>query len=76
MEKIINNEPLTKEETLKLLNGLIGLFSNEPKEVVYKEDYDKLNNKLNMIKTNIDTITKDEILDIIDNYTGFFGIKE
>ena len=35
-----------------------------------------LNNKLNMIKHNIDKLNKEKILEIIDNYTGFFGIPE
>lgn len=32
-----------------------------------------LENKLNMIKENIETIDKKTIIEIIDNYTGFWG---
>jgi len=38
----IKGKPLTKEEKLVLINGIVGLIGNEPKEVVYKEDYDEL----------------------------------
>ena len=31
------------------------------------------NNKLNMIKRNAQVITPDQLLEIIENYTGFFG---
>lgn len=31
------------------------------------------NNKLNMIKDNAQILTPNELLEIIENYTGFFG---
>jgi len=31
------------------------------------------NNKLNMIKNNVQILTPDKILEIIETYTGFFG---
>ena len=31
------------------------------------------NNKLNMIKRNVQILTPDKLLEIIENYTGFFG---
>lgn len=37
------------------------------------EEIQRLNNKLDMIKKNINTISKEQILDIIENYTGFWG---
>ena len=57
---------------------------NTIRELKAKEKYDNmlkrknkeikiLSNKLDMIKANINKITKEEILDIIENYTGFFS---
>jgi len=47
-DKIFNSKPLTKEEKLTLINGIINIVSREDNivEVVYKEDYDKLQNRI------------------------------
>lgn len=44
------------------------------KEIEYLSNQLEIaNNKLNMIKDNVQILTRDELLEIIENYTGFFG---
>lgn len=38
-----------------------------------KQELEIANNKLNMIKKNAQILTPDKLLEIIENYTGFFG---
>ena len=59
-KNIIDN----KNKTIEKLGKEIEYLSNQ---------LEIANNKLNMIKDNAQIITRDELLEIIENYTGFFG---
>ena len=49
-------------------------IKNKDKEIEYLSNKLEIaNNKLNMIKDNAQILTPDELLEIIENYTGFFG---
>lgn len=58
---------LTKERAECIANKYNSLVGEKDKEI------ECLNHKLNMIKNNVQILTPDKILEIIETYTGFFG---
>lgn len=66
-EPIEEREPNYRDGYIRGIYRARNIIDSKQKEI------EILNNKLNLIKDNIDTITKKEILNIIENYTGFFG---
>lgn len=71
-------ELYTKNELLK--KKLEWYKNHQTIELVNLEEIESLkhkleiaNNKLNMIKRNAQVITPDQLLEVIENYTGFFG---
>ena len=56
------------------LVSILDYITNLEQEIEEKKNIiTKLSNKLNMIKENIDTLSKERMLDIIEYYTGFWG---
>ena len=73
-----NNEQrksLTLKEALKRFDEEYEEDSvDKDKEIEsLKHKLEIANNKLNMIKRNVQILTPDKLLEIIENYTGFFG---
>lgn len=52
---------------------IVNIFSLKKELEEVKQQNKIFNNKIYMIKEHIDTMSKEEILYIIENYTGFWG---
>ena len=71
---------MSEYKTLQENQSLNAEYERNKKERELKKEIERLSknntileNKLNMIKENIETIDKKTIIEIIDNYTGFWG---
>ena len=56
------------------INKVVEIIKNKDKEIEsLNHKLEIANNKLKMIKKNAQILTPDKLLEIIENYTGFFG---
>lgn len=67
----------SKNSTLRIEKmNLIKAVERKDKEIeCLSNKLEIANNKLNMIKDNAQIVTPNELLEIIEKYTGFFGKK-
>ena len=71
VKKLLENaNPFTMPPSMYFsLETILNLIEKQQKEIEIK------NNKLNMLKENAGKLSEKVIVDIIENYTGFFGGK-
>ena len=73
-EPIEEREPTYRDGYIRGIYRARNIIDSKQKEIErLSKNNTILENKLNMIKENIETIDKKTIIEIIDNYTGFWG---